>query len=81
MYCSYEATELFAELVLFLPTSMRPHVEEQAETFAENVSFQNGREEILPEIAWYALLECTPMHMRGRLLEAMKCRNAARSGE
>ncbi len=81
MNWSDEATELFADLVVFLPTSMRPRVEEQAETCAEVMAMQTGREEIVPEFALCALLECTPMHMRGRLLEAMECRNALRAGE
>lgn len=81
MYWSDEATELFADLIVFLPTSMRPRIEEQAETCAEVFAMECGNQEIEAALAFCALLECTPMHMRGRLMEAMECRNAARAGE
>jgi hypothetical protein len=78
MYWTDEATELFAELVACLPSSLRPQVEEQAETSAERMSTERGREEIGTETALFALMDSTPMNMRGRLMEAMTFRIAAR---
>ena len=81
MNWSDDATELFAELVAFLPSCLRPSVEERAETQAEAIAFERGLDEVKPDLAFFALMECTPQHMRGRLLEALDCRNAVRAGE
>ena len=61
-----EATELFAELVAFLPTSLRHTVAEQAETCAELFADEVGRHEVVSELAFVALMECTPLNLRAR---------------
>lgn len=81
MYWTDEATELFAELVAFLPSSLRLKVEEEAETSAERITMERGSQEIVAEVALYALMDSTPMNMRGRLMEAMECRIAARADD
>lgn len=69
-----EATELFAELIAFLPTSLRHKVEEEAETCAEHIASEVGRHEIVSELAFVALMECTPINLRARLVEGLECR-------
>ncbi len=69
-----EATELFAELIAVLPSSLRHTVQERAETCAEWIASEHGRKEVDSDLALYALMEGTPAHMRPRLVEAMDCR-------
>ena len=69
-----EATELFAELVAFLPTSLRNKVEEEAETCAELIASEVGRHEVGSELVFAALMECTPVNLRARLVEGLEYR-------
>jgi len=69
-----EATEIFAELVAVLPSSLRHAVQEQAETWADRIASEHGKTEVVSELAIFALMECTPGHMRARLVEALGCR-------
>ncbi len=72
MNWSDEATERFAILLAYLPTSMRPRVEEEAEVRAEFLTNERRLEAVPAELAEVALIECTPVRMRPRMLEAME---------
>ena len=68
-----EATELFAQLIASLPSSLRTRVDEKAEDCAEVLALQRGSKEVVSAHAFHAVLECTPVHLRARLVEVVNC--------
>ena len=71
MQWSDEATEILAELLRCLPTSVRDAVEEKTGPRAEAIAEEMGEEEIAMETAVRALVESTPARMKSKLREGL----------
>jgi hypothetical protein len=71
MQWSDEATEILAELLRCLPTTVRDAVEEKAGPRAEAIAEEMGEEEIAMETAVRALVESTPERMKPKLREGL----------
>jgi len=73
MQWTEEAVETFTKLVEFLPDSLRAGVEEHAETIAERLAMQSGKDRVERAEVIGAISEAAPVHMKGRVTEGVEC--------